>query len=51
MMAHWRNLANTVELVLQAQPNPQPKRQIDRFSHLCTAYGRVVGHARVCPFH
>jgi len=24
MTAHWRNLANTVELVLQAQPSPQP---------------------------
>jgi len=39
--AHWRHLANTIERVLpSAHPNPQPKRQIDRFSHFCTAHGR-----------
>jgi len=32
--AHWRHLANTIELVLpSAYPSPQPKWQIDRFSH------------------
>ena len=31
--AHWRHLANTIELVLpSAHPSPQPKGQIDRFS-------------------
>jgi len=41
MRAHWRHLANTVELVLPlAHPNPQPKWQIDLFSHFCTAHGR-----------
>jgi len=40
-MAHWRHIANTIELVLpSAQPNPQPKRQSDRFSRFCTAHGR-----------
>jgi len=35
--AHWRNLTNTVELVLSwAHPSPQPKRQIDRFSRFIT---------------
>ena len=33
MGAHWRHLANTIELVIPlAHPSPQPKRQIDRFS-------------------
>jgi len=42
MWAHWRHLANVIELVLpSAQPSPQPKQQIDRFSHFfCTAHGR-----------
>ena len=41
MWAHWRQLANMVELVLpSAHPSPQPKRQIDRFSRLCTSHGR-----------
>jgi len=40
--AHWRHLANTIELALpSAHPNPQPKRQIDRFSRFSTAHGRV----------
>ena len=31
--AHWRHLANTIELVLpSAHLSPQPKHQIDRFS-------------------
>ena len=39
--AHCRHLANTIELVLPlAHPSPQPKRQIDQFSHFCTAHGR-----------
>jgi len=33
MRAHWRYLANMTELVLPSDyQNPQPKRQIDRFS-------------------
>jgi len=33
MWAHWRHLANTIELVLpSAHPSPQLKRQIARFS-------------------
>jgi len=32
--AHWRHLANTIELVLpSAYSSPQPKWQIDRFGH------------------
>jgi len=39
--AHWRHMANTIELVRPlAHPNPQSKRQIDRFSRFCTAHGR-----------
>jgi len=34
MWAQWRQLANMIELVLSsAHPSPQPKQQIDRFSH------------------
>jgi len=41
MRAHWRHLANTIELVLpSAHPSPQSKRQIDRFSRFCTAHGK-----------
>jgi len=30
-----------IELVLpSAHPSPQPKREIDQFSHFCTAHGR-----------
>jgi len=52
MRAHWRHLANTIELVLpSAHPSPQSKRQIDRFNHFCTSSRQsVVGHARACPF-
>ena len=40
MRAHWRHLANTIELVHpSAHSSPQPKRQMDRFSRFCTAYG------------
>jgi len=56
--AHWRQLANTIELVLpSAHPSPQPKWQIDRLSHFCTAHGRKSLYFRVdapfrqnCPF-
>jgi len=41
MWAHWRHLANTIELMLSlAHPSPQPKRQIGRFSRFCAAHGR-----------
>jgi len=40
MWAHWRHLANTIELVLSsAHPSPQTKRQIYQFSRFCTAHG------------
>jgi len=39
--AHWRHLANTIELVYpSAHSSPQPIRQIHRFSRFCTAYSR-----------
>jgi len=39
--AHWRHLANTIEHVHpSAHSSPQLKRQMDRFSHFCRAYGR-----------
>jgi len=42
--AHWRHLANTIELVLpSAHQSPQPKRQIGRFRSFCTAHGRKCG--------
>jgi len=48
--AHWCHLANTVELVLpSALSSPQLKRQIDRFSHSCTAQGRVPSATLVPP--
>jgi len=58
MWAQWRHLANTIELVLpSANQSPQPKRQIDRFSHFCTAHGRkflyfIMGEPfpQNCPF-
>jgi len=41
MWAHWRHLANTIELVLpSAHPSPQLKRQIARFSRFWTAQCR-----------
>jgi len=40
--AHWGNLAYTIELVLpSAHPSPQPKQQINWFSRICTAHGRM----------
>ena len=40
MRAYWRHLANTIKLVLpSANPTPQPKRKIDRFSHFCAGHG------------
>jgi len=56
--AHWRHLANMRELVLpSAHASPQPKQQVDRFSHFCTAHSRVSsgmpGHVLFpnnCPF-
>jgi len=33
MRAHWRHLANTIELVLPSvHPSPQPKWQVDQMS-------------------
>jgi len=41
MRAHWRHLANMIELVLPlACPSTQPKRQIDQFRCFCTAHSR-----------
>jgi len=40
--AMWCQLANMIELmVYSARRSPQPKWKIDRFSHFCTAYGRL----------
>jgi len=51
LRAHWRHLANMIELVLHsAHPSPQPKLQIDRFSHFCTAHERSLYFTRGCPF-
>jgi len=51
MKAHWRYVANTIELMLPSvHPSSQPKRQIDRLSHFCRAHDSVVGHARACAF-
>jgi len=40
--ARWRHLAIMLELVLPSSPltSPQSTRQIDEFSHFCTAHGR-----------
>jgi len=41
MKAHWRHVANTIELVHpSAHSSPEPKRQMDRFSRFYTAYSR-----------
>jgi len=51
MRAHWRRLANTIQLVLtSAKPSPQTKRQTNLSSHFCTVHSSVVGHARACSF-
>jgi len=41
MMAHWHRLANTIELVLPSA-HPSPQQRVDRFSHFCTAHGRMM---------
>jgi len=44
VFARWRlhHMVNTIELVLPlAHPSPCHKRQIDWFSHFCTAHARV----------
>jgi len=59
MRAHWRNLANTIELVLtSANPSPQPKEHFDRFSRFCTAHCRLslyitmgAPFPKIAPFH
>jgi len=44
MRAHWRQLANKIQLVLpSAHPSSQHKLHINRFSHFCTAHGTVLG--------
>jgi len=41
MRAHWRHLANTIEVVHPSTHwSPQPKWQIDHLSRFCTAHGR-----------
>jgi len=42
MWARWHHLVNMIKLLLlSANPSPQPKRQIDWFSHFCTPHSRV----------
>jgi len=56
--AHWRHLANMIELVHpSAHWSPQPIRQMDRFSRFCIAYGRKCVYFTMgapirqnCPF-
>jgi len=47
-------VVNTIEVVLLgAHQSPQPKQQIDQFSHFCTAHGRKSMGApfpKNCPF-
>jgi len=58
MRAYWRHLANTIELVHPwAHSSPQPKWQIDQFSHFCIAHGRKSRYIKIgapvpqnCPF-
>jgi len=58
MRAHWRHLANTIELLHPlAHLSPHPKRQIDRFSRLLTAHCRKslyftmsASFPQKCPF-
>ena len=50
MRAHWRHLANAIELVLpSAHWSPQPKPQIDRFSRFCTAHDRKSLYFTMAP--
>ena len=59
MRAHWRHLANMIELVLpSAHQSPQPKWQINQFSHFCTVHGKVLSgmpehvlHLIITPLH
>ena len=37
-------------MVLWAHPSPQPKRHLDRFSHLHSSRHSVVGDVGECPF-
>ena len=56
--AHWRHLANTIELVLRsAHPSPQLKWKINRFSYFCTPHSRKSPYYTMgapflknCPF-
>jgi len=57
--AHWRYLANTIELVLpSAYLSLQPKRHLDRFSRFaqmtaecpCTLQWDVIPPPQNCPF-
>jgi len=44
---------NTIDMLISAHPNTQPKRQIDRFSRFCTAYCRkslYFPFPKNCPF-
>jgi len=60
LRAHWRQLANTMELMLPAAHlSPQSKWQIDWFSCSCTAHGRKSLYLRsssllspkIAPYH
>jgi len=52
------HMANTIELVHPSTPSsPHPRREMDRFSHFCTAYGRKCLYFKMgalvyqnCPF-
>jgi len=58
MRAHWRHLANTIELMHPlAQLSPQPEQQIDQFSGFCAGHHRkslyfTMGNTihQNCPF-
>jgi len=58
MRPHWCHLVNTIEFVHPSSHwSPQPKRQMDRFSRFCTAYGRKCLYCTMgahiyqnCPF-
>ena len=43
VFARWRQCALhlTLHMLPRTHPSPQPKRHLDRFSHFCTADGRV----------
>jgi len=49
--AHWRHLANMIELELpSAHRSLQPKREIDRFSCCCIAHGTKSLYLQWAPF-